>query len=208
MKWLLLSSATEIKVLNCSNHRQAQPARSHNQDGAGGERVPGHGSTRGCSCALVLLCYAGISFWSSVMLQLFHRSYGLCFEALCWQARGGRVPAAKKPLGNGGEPSSPFPVGLSRWMLHSIHHCCSKSPSPPPFLAAFLWTTNTPRPELHPTKEQHFGDLVLPPSAGHWTLPRGRDRHHGHGKCCSPELLNSHVGGSRSGKSNQTLCHC
>jgi len=29
MKWLLLSSATEIKVLNFSNHRQADPAGKH-----------------------------------------------------------------------------------------------------------------------------------------------------------------------------------
>lgn len=52
--------------------------------------------------------------------------------------------------------------------------CCAasvtaaqRSPSLPPCLAAFLWTTTTPRREPHPTKEPHFGHLVLPPSGGH-----------------------------------------
>lgn len=156
MEWLLLSSATEIKVLNCSNHRQAQPARNHNQDGAG-ERVPGCGGTCGCSCAVLLLCDAGISLWSRVVLQLFRRSYGLCFEALCWQAVGARVPAAQKPLGNGGEPSPLF-----RW--GSAVGCCTASITAAPLLPllSLLLFSGPPIPQCQnctPPKSHTLGTL-------------------------------------------------
>ena len=147
MKWLLLSSATEIKVLNFCNHRQAKPARKHDAYchlGRSGRRA----GAQACGCTLVCVCVrntfccvtAGSQFWSNFTLQLFYRvvqykrELGGCASRLCavktdWQALGAMGSAVEEPLGNGGEPS-PLPDGGEPqcWMLRGILLLLLKGP--------------------------------------------------------------------------------
>lgn len=72
MKWLLLSNATEMKVLNFSNHRQAKPARKHNLGWS--RRRTG---AQAWGCTLVRVCSYALS---AALLQGSNSGLTSCYN--------------------------------------------------------------------------------------------------------------------------------
>lgn len=133
MKWLLLSSATGIKVLNFSNHGQAKPAgeREARCRPGGGRRVPRHGGTLVCARP----CAPSAAFpWGPASAPTAPRNgftgwvgvkgrWGCARGFLLFRPTGrlrGNGLGCRGAPGNGGEPS-PLPVGLA-WMLDAAQH--------------------------------------------------------------------------------------
>lgn len=165
MKRLLLSSATEIKVLNFSNHRQAQPAGKPSLGWGWSRAVPGVGLMPVCVCvgsaaplrALLCsdpmescfrsgLCTAGAVLTHFVLLR--GTVGGIWGSRQCWGlSQPWRVSSSAQ--------SSP---SLPLHLLLPLHHQCPTAP---------------------------LGHLPVPPlGQGVGTPGSGAGTEQGNGKCC------------------------